>query len=1287
MSKPETPFKDLFAPMEKYGLSGLSPQQMGMYASQPERMAKSAIELQMAQRNVGQEPTPLKKIFTETMRPVGHGLMGVLETLDNVGQDWAFSIIDDVMDGETDWNKIYSRAKANFTGAEDTDFAEILDHMPDTMKKDLSYAMGSTIELGKKGINKGVSSWKSMDRSKPPHVGMAARPAASYTWDDVRQIYGLPGDMVLDLGNLAGIGALKLRNAAKVSRALGKFDNAAKLKMAAGIAMDPLQSGIEGLATGARAVGRQAMKNDNINNFARSTFVHGTGIKEIDDDLAQIGGRRGFVETEVVDRARKMMDAVKPLAKKYDGGRKIYTLAEERVFKPIVKDPDGGITLLAPDLREGFNLKAATKLLDRIEGLQNGNPAAAQSLLADFKNFNNPENVKWWIKNYDPAEREQVIKALTEMRGTVDTWQTMRQAGGMKTPEMYAGLIKDHEWAEKAMAVAYNKARIRATKELKAKNRALTALIKGKEQTARQLVGPKVFREVSAAYQAAPDVEALRKGFKDAYKRRLTSFLEKIEDNDMTALEDLQKLFVGGKLTAEGEQQLVEKLATKAGFRNLVRKHEDLGQAIEMGPAYLPHIVTSEAARALAKHTPGKAGLRNARYDPGIASDMIRKFVDNNGRPLSMEEATKVMANRQLSSITSAPAGGIRSAKDVDEIFPSVIFKDEHVGGKIRRVFGKGDERELAEFFDTDPALVFAIQAQRTAKSITAGEFVKSLADHGFIKAEIPELAKDLPPLLGGKVPRVRAGEPNKSWVPISSVKHLEHMVEKFPELSNHYVTKRMATHIARVADPYFGGLAPHPVIRAYDLSKRWGISYMLPLFPATWNRNSLGNVMQMAYGGMFGNPLKFHNDIYQMFRGNAGQLHMMRGNLQKASKLKVNIKALGARNETTFPEVAKIALKNGVINADYYGSEVKDIISLSDPWKNWKHYTPGHTEFGLVKGGRQVMKYLDNGSRMTLFIHYLEDGYRPAEAAALVKKYMGNFIQETLTPFERNIMTRVFPFYRWTRYNLPLTFDQILFSPQSRYKLAGLRRLHEGAFEPEQERDVGGRVRNWVPSYLEEVGGIHVGYDKKTGEEKFMALEGYIPAADIGNWLGGYDVAKWALSQLTPPLQAGIEIGVKHGIFGGNKFEGQREMFGKQFPALTVHMLRKLRFLTELDRLDPFGNFHREGHGGRKLAPLEERLAKALLGTGIYTVKPMKHIIAKQEEVIEKMRKDIGFLRSPSYRQDLGDWHDPRQNKSETLRHVENYEDAERQENGYPVDTTRINQEPIEKMRDYFHQ
>jgi hypothetical protein len=133
--------------------------------------------------------------------------------------------------------------------------------------------------------------------------------------------------------------------------------------------------------------------------------------------------------------------------------------------------------------------------------------------------------------------------------------------------------------------------------------------------------------------------------------------------------------------------------------------------------------------------------------------------------------------------------------------------------------------------------------------------------------------------------------------------------------------------------------------------------------------------------------------------------------------------------------------------------------------------------------------------------------------------------------------------------------------------------------------------------------------------------------------------------------------------------------------------MLRKLRFLTELDRLDPFGNFHREGHGGRKLAPLEERLAKALLGTGIYTVKPMKHIIAKQEEVIEKMRKDIGFLRSPSYRQDLGDWHDPRQNKGEILRHVENYEDAERQENGYPVDTTRVNQEPIEKMRDYFHQ
>jgi hypothetical protein len=1249
-----SPFETLIEPMQQYGLAGMKPSQLRMYAGQPKRIARSALELQAAQRMAGEKPSDLKEVFGRPMRQVGHGLMSVLEYMDRP-QDTVFSVVDDVLDGESDWNKIWSRAKANFTGAQDTNFAEILDHLPDDMKRSMTAAAVPVLFHGKKAfqdVRHGIG--HAIESESFAGQGSAGMVEPDRTWENARQIYGVAGDVVLDPWNLVGGGALKLRKMAKLARAAGKFDTAAKLKMAAGVALDPIQTGIEGLAAGGRAAGRLALKSERVENLARATFMRGTGIKELDELTMRTGSRRGYVQSDIFDRTKAAVQSLDPLRKRYEDGRRIFSLAEERILKPVVRGADG-LRIIPPDQRGAFTAKRASRLLDSIEALQKGSHAAGMQILADYEKFANPKNIQWWVKNYHPEDREAVLKALTDMRGMLDTRQAIRQAEGMRVPEIYERPIRTYQWATRAMNMAKTRAEKQAQDELDLKIKVAKKLIAGKEQAARRLVGAKVYREVLTAYKASPDVDALKRELKDAARRRLADLLGDIETKDMSALEKLQERLAGGQLTEVGEQELLESLASKASFQNLVMRQADAYRSIQMLPAYVPHIATEEVARELARNNPAMAGLRNALYDPNMANDMMREFVDHNGRSLSMEEVQGLHKARKISGLATRPK--LQTAADVDLIEPSIVYKDEHLGKKVKRVFGKGDEREIAEFFDTDPAAVMAITGQRTAKSITAGEFVKGLVENGFIRRE---------PL-------------NDSWVPLNQIGHLGQMAKRFPELGNYFVTKQVGAHIARVADPYFGGMMSHPLVRAYDLSKRWGISYMLPLYPATWNRNALGNIMAMGYGGMWSNPLKFGQDSYQFLRGRSGQLHMMRGNLDAASKIKVNIRAMGARNETSFPEFFKIALKHGVAGVDYYGSEVKDLLSMQNPWKNWKHYAPGSTEFGLVRGGRQVMKWVEQGDRVTLFMHYLEDGYSPAQAAAFTKRYMGDFVQESLTPFERQWMTRLFPFYRWARYNVPLTVNELLFSPSSRYKLTALRRIHEELLEPETES--GGRVRAWTPSFLQEVGGIPVDYDKKTGEMKFMALEGYIPAADIGNWLGGYDVAKWVLSQLTPPLQAGIEIGTRQSVFGGQKFEGRREMFAQQFPALMVHMMRKLRFLTELDRFDPFGSFHK----ARKQAPIEERLAKLVMGTGIYRTKPMSKIVEMQEDLIEQLRKEAGYLRSPSYRQNLDDWKDRQHKASQLLRIVEGYEDKERAENGHPVDTTMLNQAPIDSVARQF--
>lgn len=1251
MPKTQSQFDILFGPLNNYGVAGLKPSQAKMYAGQPKRIYRSALELQAAERMAGKEPSDLGEIFGRPMRQVGHGLMSVLEYMDRP-QDTVFSVVDSVLDGETDWSKIWRRAKANITGEADTEFAEILDHLPNNMRQSMAEAAVPVLFHGKKAF-------KDITHAVGLGKGSTGMVEPSPTWENARNIYGIAGDIVVDPWNLVGAGALKLRQMAKIARAAGHWDTAAKMKLAAGVAMDPIQTGIEGFAAGARAAGRLALKNDNIENFARSTFLRGTGNKPIDDLIHVTGSERGLVMTDIRTNAEEMMKSIAPLAKKYERGGKLYPLIEERIFKPLVKDADGKFSLIPPTARQAFTKSQAEKLLDTIEGIQKGSNQATLDLIVNSDTFSNPKNVKWWVQNYDPTEREAVVKAMTDMRTVFDTRIAMRQAQGMKVPELYDQQIKSHNAARRAMEMSEKEAAREMRIETAAKIKAARKIIKGKEQVARQLVGPKVFKEVMTDYKASPDINLLKKGYKDAIRRRLATLLGNIESKDVSALEKYEQLVKAGHLTDMGEAELAKTLKQNLSYQKLVQVTEELGRGIENGPAYVAHIATAEVARELAKNTPEAAGLRNQLSDPNIINDMTRKYVDNHGIALSMEQVDDILEKSGVTGITTHPK--INVPEDIEKIETKVVYKDEHLGKKIKRVFGKGDERDLAHFWETDPAAIYAITGQRTAKSITASQFVKGLMDLKFIRPDLSNLPE----------------EQARTWVSINQFKSLNQMVKRYPELAGYYVQKPIATDISRVADTYFGQMVSHPLVRAYDLSKKWGISYMLPLYPATWNRNELGMLLAQMYGGMWSNPLKFGQDAYQMLRGKTGQLHMMRGNLKEASKIKVNIKSLGARNETPLPEVVKLALKYGVANADYYGSEVRDLLSLKKWHENWKAFVPGSTDFGLVKGGRQVMRWSDEGNRMVLFIHYLEDGYTPAQSAALTKKYAGNFLQETLTPFERKIMTRVFPFYRWARYNVPLTVDQLLFSPSTRYRLTGLRRIHEELLEPESES--GGRVRAWTPSFLQEVGGVPVDFDKKTGEMKFMALEGYIPAADIGNWLGGYDVAKWVLSQLTPPLQAGIEIGTRKSVFGGQDFEGKREMFGQEFPTLIVHLMRKLRFLSELDRFDPLGTFHKQ----RKLSPMEERLAKALAGAGIYRTKPMKHIVEFNENMIEDLRKQTGYLRSPSYRQNLDDWHDRTTKISKALRLAEDYDDKMRAANGHPpVDTTTIEQMPKEKLR-----
>ena len=124
------------------------------------------------------------------------------------------------------------------------------------------------------------------------------------------------------------------------------------------------------------------------------------------------------------------------------------------------------------------------------------------------------------------------------------------------------------------------------------------------------------------------------------------------------------------------------------------------------------------------------------------------------------------------------------------------------------------------------------------------------------------------------------------------------------------------------------------------------------------------------------------------------------------------------------YGEVVYEAKRRGVI-ADYrnifetFGDKIpirtgtsKTAAYILHPVDTWKRF-----------GG-----IIENESRLTLFTNYLRRGLDPETAAQRVNKVL--FDYKNLSKVERDVLARMFPFYRWTRKNIQLQAERLFRNP-----------------------------------------------------------------------------------------------------------------------------------------------------------------------------------------------------------------------------------------------------------------
>jgi hypothetical protein len=167
------------------------------------------------------------------------------------------------------------------------------------------------------------------------------------------------------------------------------------------------------------------------------------------------------------------------------------------------------------------------------------------------------------------------------------------------------------------------------------------------------------------------------------------------------------------------------------------------------------------------------------------------------------------------------------------------------------------------------------------------------------------------------------------------------------------------------------------------------------------------------------------------------------------------------------------------------------------------------------------------------------------------------------------------------------------------------------------------------VPLWVQEAAGVPVRRNKESGELEFFILGNYHPTADIDDILSLRSIVKMGVTDLSPFVRLPIEWGTGRSLFSGQKLRGeQSEFLGKIMNAEHANFLRNIRLLSELDKMDPFGHYHKSRRG----LPEHLKLLRAI-GPSVYPISLERERISFDKERLERLKKAVARARKAQER------------------------------------------------------
>lgn len=584
------------------------------------------------------------------------------------------------------------------------------------------------------------------------------------------------------------------------------------------------------------------------------------------------------------------------------------------------------------------------------------------------------------------------------------------------------------------------------------------------------------------------------------------------------------KLSMSQKITNLTEQQLAD----------MKRLGIPVTEIDEAGYAYAPHMLTDEAAA-----TKKKSGLFSSR-NPNLPTTK-----------------TPHALHRDYKWITD-PETGQEVIGSVEEFARKRGLNPDKL--KTRNATVDEINAVLPDKFRTDLAGTVTEAAIRNERAIYGAEQLNF-----YLKSAQEDLRK-----VGGNPPRnwrrPRLEVPERF---ISKDGTTFPVRDKLTQLSETLMPPEKARMIEAkwkmVARPDVAEKQLRDLYKGYESAWK---RYTLFMFPEYHSRNAVGDLWN---GWMHGwQPHQIGKDLHD-----AARLQMTEG-----KGIRLN---LGAYGNLYGDDVIKAAKNYGVIGTGQL-SEIKDLLAPASSSKGKSIAKKIKEQAWDLKGPVAVGEALENNRRLGFFLRRLKEGDTYADAARAVANALYDY--GDITPFEETVMKRVFPFYTYTRKNLPAQMENLIRHPG---KVAALPKL-KGAIEGAQEGNIPSEEIR--PEWMRREFSIYTGKNSD-GKEKFMTLGSYLPTTDLFKFGSSpEDTTANLLSNMMPPIKVSAELLTNRDFFRGRPVDQLREeskwsdvlwgnqrtnYLGQNMPT-TVQRLSELlpitRALSTLDRLNPGGIF-----------------------------------------------------------------------------------------------------------------